>query len=116
MNNMLKRFEIWFAILPEILDSHVQHGTRPVLVVSNDMANRHSPIVTVVPLTSQKKKPLPTHVTLTGCGLTGTSQALCEQIMALDTSRLTKRVGYVNDPELRAAIHHGLAVQLAMAS
>ena len=41
----------------------VQEGCRPVFIVSNDTANGHSGTVTVVPMTSKKKKAyLPTHV------------------------------------------------------
>ena len=65
----MKRFEIWMAELPAEAGSHVQQGVRPVVVVSNDAANRYSPVVTVVPLTSQRKKPLPTHVVIRDHGL-----------------------------------------------
>lgn len=109
-------FDIWFAILPEIPGSHVQQGLRPVIVVSNDLANRYSPCITVVPLTSREKKPLPTHVRLEGYGLPSVSQALCEQIISLDKSRLTKRLDCVDSPEVRASIHTAMAIQLAMAA
>lgn len=39
-----------------------QRSGRPGIIVSNDLANKHSPNVSVVYLTSQEKKPLPTHV------------------------------------------------------
>lgn len=110
----LKRFEIWFASLPEIPDSHVQQGERPVIVVSNDKANRYSPCITVVPLTSRQKKPLPTHVPISGCGLPCVSQALCEQLLSLDKSRLTRRLGCVRHPETQSAICTAMAIQLAM--
>lgn len=38
-----------------------QKAGRPGIIVSNDTANKHSPNVEVVFLTSQEKKPLPTH-------------------------------------------------------
>ena len=41
--------ELWLADLP-VVPGHVQHGTRPVVIVSNDSANNFSPIVTVDPL------------------------------------------------------------------
>lgn len=40
----------------------VQRGLRPVVIVSNDIGNLHSPVLTVVPITSKFKKPLPVHV------------------------------------------------------
>ena len=57
-----KRMDIWYAHLRENTGTSVQEGDRPVLVISNDVANRCSDVVTVLPLTSQiKKMYMPTH-------------------------------------------------------
>lgn len=89
--------ELWLANLP-VTPGRVQHGTRPVVIVSNDVANNFSPIVTAVPLTSNRKAAtLPTHVCLRGYGLAATSIAKCEQVMALDKSCLIRRLGEVSD-------------------
>lgn len=112
----MQQFEIWLAALPSLPDSHVQKGYRPVLVVSNDVANRVSPVVTVIPLTSRNKKPLPTHVYLRGQGLQYDSIVLCESIMSLDKARLATRIGYVYKPYDRLAIRHAICVQLGMAA
>ena len=111
----MKRYEIWMADLPSIPDTHVQYGYRPVIIVSNDAANQYSPVITIVPLTSQKKKPLPTHVTLQEKSLARSSTALCEQIMTLDKSRCRRCVGSVNDSFDRQSLRHALSVQLGMA-
>ena len=103
--------ELWLANLP-VVPGHVQHGTRPVVIVSNDIANNFSPIVTVVPLTTNRKAAtLPTHVCLRGYGLAATSIAKCEQVMALDKSCLIRRLGEVSDWYDRLAIQHALAEQ-----
>ena len=82
---MPKRYEIWQAELPFIENSHVQHGCRPVIVVSNNAANSYSPVITVVPLTTRiGKKRLPTHKLILTSGLRSVSLALCEHITALD--------------------------------
>lgn len=109
-----KNMEIWIAELPEA-SGHVQHGIRPVVVVSNDFANTHSPVVTVVPLTSNTHKgQLPTHV-LMCCGcLRCRSVACCEQVMGLDKSCLRNRLGEVDAGFDRLALRHALAVQLDM--
>ena len=112
----MKHYEIWMADLPFAKNTHVQHGYRPVVIVSNDFANRCSPVVTVVPLTSQPKKPLPTHVLLHEQGLLKSSIALCEQIMTVDKHRLKRCVGYVYIARDRAALRHALGVQLGMAA
>ena len=113
----MKRFEIWQAELPATKGSHVQSGCRPVVVVSNNMANMYSPVVTVVPLTTKlSKKHLPTHVLVLTSGLRNVSLALCEQLTALDKSRLTHYIGYVGDADDRAALDRAMAVQLGLAA
>lgn len=106
--------ELWLADLPEI-PGHVQHGLRPVVIASNDAANAASPVITVVPLTSNRKKTSqPTHVCLRGYGLSVTSIAQCEQVMALDKRYLVRRIGEVSHWYDRLAIQHALAVQLGI--
>ena len=62
-----KQYEIWFAELGNHYGTSVQSGNRPVLVISNDMANRNSPIITVIPMSSKLKKlELPVHIPVTG--------------------------------------------------
>ena len=115
--NTIHQFDIWFARLPMREDSHVQGGRRPVIVVSNEVANKYSPIVSVIPLTSKvRKRRLPTHVSLCAAGLPVRSLALCEQLTVIDKRQLTTRVGTVNDPFDRAAINRAMAVQLGMAA
>lgn len=111
----MKQYDIWLADIPAPKDSHVQHGRRPVVIISNNLANTHSPVVTVIPLTSQMNKhQLPTHVYLWGQGLDRASIALCEQVMALDKSCLIRRLGEVSDWYDRLAIQHALAEQLGI--
>ena len=112
----MKRFAIWIIDLPSSGNSHVQHGIRPAIIVSNDMANLYSPVVTVVPLTSRQKKPLPTHVSLRGCGLNRDSTALCEQIITVDKTRLTRCIGFVYNTCDQYALRQALRVQLGMVS
>lgn len=115
INPIVKQYELWLSNIPASENSHVQHGYRPVLIVSNDTANTHSPVVTVVPLTSKlSKHHLPTHVVLHEQGLNKNSIALCEQIITLDKSHLLRRIGYVYKSFDRLAIYHALAVQLGM--
>lgn len=62
-----------------------QKPNRPGIVVSNDLANKHSPNVEMVFLTSQEKKPLPTHVEIIA---KVPSTALCENIQTVSKERL----------------------------
>ena len=67
---MISRGDIYMAKLQSDEDNgSLQEGRRPILIISNDLANKHSPVVTIVPLTSKlRKNPLPTHVLIEGCG------------------------------------------------
>lgn len=108
------RMELWWAALPTV-PGHVQRGTRPVVIVSNDLGNASSPVVSVVPCTTQRHKPaLPTHVYLRGYGLSGGSIAMCEQVMPLDKSCLLRHIGTVYGWYDRLAIQHALATQLGI--
>jgi len=83
--------------------------------MSNNMANRHSPVITVVPLTSKihKKQYLPTHVFLNGyrnTGLNRHSLALCEQITSVAFSDILEVVGRVSERKL-TEIGHAVKVQ-----
>lgn len=112
----MQKYEIWYADLPSTGGSHVQRGRRPVIIVSNDTANRYSPVVTVVPLTTRSKPPVPTNVCITGQGLDKTSTALCDMILTIDKSRFIRKIGFVYDAFDRLSLHHALCIQLGMAA
>ena len=65
MKKTIKRGDIYYADLNPVIGSE-QGGIRPVLIISNDMGNRHSPTVIVAAITSQvqTKTTLPTHVSV----------------------------------------------------
>jgi len=71
--------------------------TRPALVVSNDKANAVAPIVSVVWLTTQPKKPLPTHCKVIA---REESTALCENINTINKERLLEYVKTATDREM----------------
>ena len=99
-------------------ETSIQSGIRPCVVMSNNMANRHSPVITVVPLTSKihKKEYLPTHVFLNGYRNTGLgchSLALCEQITSVAFSDILEVTGKVSERKL-AEISHAVGVQCGL--
>jgi len=105
--------DVFYADLPAIPGSQVQQGVRPVLVVSNNINNKFSPVVTVVPITSSRTKSrIPTHVSVCGHGLSRPSIILAEQIISLDKGRLLKKIGSISDEELKKEIRSALMVQL----
>lgn len=78
----IHRGEIFYMTFKEQVGSE-QQGGRPVIVVSNESCNKFSPTVTVVPLTTKDKKPLPTHVELNVEGLPVYGTILCEQVQSV---------------------------------
>ena len=99
MDGTVRRGEIYYADLSPVVGSE-QGGVRPVLIVQNDVGNRHSPTVIAAAITSQTgKAKLPTHIELAanGCGLTRDSVVLLEQIRTIDKRRLRERMGRVDD-------------------
>lgn len=92
---LIKRGDIFYADLDPVVGSE-QGGIRPVLVVQNNVGNRHSPTVIVVPISSVRKKNLPVHILIKCSELPKDSTILAEQIRTIDRSRLRKYVGSLN--------------------
>lgn len=90
----MKRGEIYLVNLPESGRS-IQSKLRPAIVISNDLANKYSPVIHVCPISSKSNKNnLPTHVELsTRCGLITISTALCEQSMLISKDVFIKKIG-----------------------
>lgn len=91
----VKRGEIYYADLSPVVGSE-QGGIRPVLIVQNDVGNKHSPTVIAAAITSQRdKNHLPTHIEVQAekCGLAKDSIVLLEQIRTIDKRRLKDKMG-----------------------
>ena len=96
---MIKRGELYYADLSPVVGSE-QGGIRPVLVVQNDVGNRHSPTIIVAAVTSKiNKAKLPTHIELPASeyGLPQDSVILLEQIRTLDKTRLQQKIGELSE-------------------
>lgn len=89
----LKRGEIYLDTDFGTGEGSEQSGKRPCVIISNDMCNRYSPTVTVVPITTQNKTSLPTHHKLSkrDYRLPDDSTVLVEQMRTIDKSRLGVR-------------------------
>jgi mRNA interferase MazF len=89
----IKRGDIFYADLGDGIGSE-QKFVRPVIVVQNDIGNKYSNIVTIIPITSQKKNNLPTHVALSEEKfLTANNIAIVEQIRTISMERLKSKIG-----------------------
>lgn len=109
---MIKRGEVYFADLSPVVGSE-QGGTRPILVIQNDIGNKYSPTIIGAAITSQlSKAKLPTHIELDAIdGLPKNSVVLLEQIRTLDKRRLKQKICDIS-PSKMAQINQALLVSL----
>lgn len=105
----IRRGDIYYADLSPVVGSE-QGGIRPVLIVQNDMGNKHSPTVIAAAITSKTgKTKLPTHIEVTADipidgrthGLAKNSVILLEQIRTIDKRRLKERMGKLDENTMR---------------
>lgn len=109
------RGELYYADLSPVVGSE-QGGVRPVLIIQNDMGNRHSPTVIVAAITSKMTKALlPTHVSLgrEENGLKQDSVVLMEQIRTIDRNRLKEYIGRLKQEQM-ARVETAAAVSLGL--
>jgi len=86
----IRRGSVWWWNCPEHRRAHIQEGTRPVVVVSNDACNQSSGVVTVVPFTTRIKKAYPQQVpVIFGDGV---SIALADQITSVPVDELHRYI------------------------
>ena len=108
------RGDIYYADLRPVVGSE-QGGIRPVVILQNNVGNQYSPTVIAAPITTKKKPRIPTHVCLERqvgklrCG----AVILVEQIRTIDKSRLTNRIGALNDLELQK-VNHALEISVGL--
>lgn len=115
MDRIIKRGDIYYAELNPVIGSE-QGGTRPVLIISNDIGNRHSPTVIIAAITgkTQTKAKLPTHTEVKNFeGLDRDSIILLEQIRTIDKKRLKQYMGMMPD-EAMARVDKALAISVSL--
>lgn len=115
MDRIIKRGEIYYAELNPVIGSE-QGGRRPVLIISNDVGNKHSPTVIVAPITSRvhTKAKLPTHTLIEHFdGLDRNSIILLEQVRTIDKQRLEQYIGMIPD-NVMARVDKALAISVAL--
>ena len=86
-----------------------QGGIRPAVIVQNNIGNKYSPTVLIVPMTREiKKVNMPTHNVMYKTkfnGLDADSMLLGEQTTAIDKKRILYKRGYLTtDNEKKAAL------------
>ena len=113
---VVKRGDMFYADLSPVVGSE-QGGVRPVLIIQNDIGNKHSPTVIAAAITSQTgKTKLPTHIEIdpVQSGLKAESVVLTEQIRTIDKSRLKEKIGHIDDEKVMSQINNALGVSFGI--
>ena len=111
----MRRGDVYYADLRPVIGSE-QGGIRPVLIVQNDVGNKHSPTIICAAITSKMNKAkLPTHIEISGekYGLSKDSVILLEQIRTIDKRRLKEKTGHAGE-ELCARVSEALRISLGL--
>ena len=113
---VIKRGDMFYADLSPVVGSE-QGGIRPVIIIQNDIGNKHSPTVIAAAITSQMgKNKLPTHIEIgtQNSGLKADSIVLTEQIRTIDKSRLKEKIGHINEGIVMDKINNALGVSFGL--
>ena len=112
---VIKRGDIYYADLRPVIGSE-QGGIRPVLIIQNDVGNRHSPTVICGAITSKMNKAkLPTHIEISARNykIVKNSVILLEQIRTIDKQRLREFVCHI-DPDMMRNVDEAIRVSLEL--
>lgn len=112
---IIKRGDIFYADLSPVVGSE-QGGIRPVLIIQNDVGNKHSPTVICAAITSKMNKAkLPTHVEVDAkrYQIVKNSVVLLEQVRTIDKQRLRELVCHL-DTELMMKVNEALRISLEL--
>lgn len=111
-NRDFKRGDIYYIKNFEGAVDSEQKGTRPAVIVSNNIGNKHSPNISIAYLTTaEKKNQLPTHVEINSAK--EKSIVLCECIKEVSKSRVLEYIGKVTAGEMEL-INRALAISLGL--
>ncbi len=111
----MKRGDIYYADLRPVVGSE-QGGIRPVLIIQNDVGNRHSPTVICAAITSKMNKAkLPTHIELEAekYHMVKDSVILLEQLRTIDKLRLKDKICHL-DAAIMKKVDHALLISLSL--
>ena len=111
----MKRGDVFLANLEPTQGAQTQK-TRPVVIVSNDAANRVAALVTVLPITSNVSRIFPFEVKLLAAdtGLSKGSKAMAQQVRTLDKGRLAKSVAGHVPANLMLQVDAALRLHLSL--
>ncbi len=94
----MKRGELWWVDFEPTRGSEIRKR-RPAVILTDNAINRVRRTVVVIPLSSSPNPQPPLVIPIASAGKD--SVAVCDQIRAVDKTRLSGRIGAVTEPELR---------------
>jgi len=115
MNHTYLRGDMYYADLGKGIGSE-QEGYRPIVIIQNNVGNKHSPTVIIASITSKRdaKAKLPTHYLIEAeDGLELPSIVLLEQLRTIDKRRLSSFIGHLSEKHIQG-INHALAVSVGL--
>ena len=120
-NRIPQRGDIWFASLGSHVNSCVQDGIRPVVIISNNIGNAHAETVNIVPMTRHLKKlELPCHTTIYPASVSDIQQTLdlsmvlAEQLTTISKHSLRSYAGHITDSSAMERIEKAVTAQLGL--
>lgn len=111
----MKRGDIYYADLRPVIGSE-QGGIRPVVIIQNDIGNKHSPTIICAAVTSKlNKAKLPTHIELNSeqYEIVKDSVILLEQLRTIDKKRLKDKVFHL-DETIMKRVNEALKISLEL--
>ena len=99
----IRRGEIYLVNLDDAAIGSEQCGTRPVLIIQNDIGNTYSATVIGAACTKTLKKKCDYHVEISAAdsGLDGDGIVKLEQIRTLSKNRLIKKIGKLSEDKMQ---------------
>lgn len=98
-NIEFKRGDVLLVDLGDGKKGSEQQGERPMVVIQNNVGNKFSPTLIVAAITSQTKRQMPTHVTLSQeqYRTPKLCMIMAEQLLTIDKMRVKEKLFSLND-------------------
>ncbi len=114
MTVLIKRGMVFLVNFDPAIGSEAKKA-RPGLIVSNDINNAHSPMVSIAPITSKTKRIYSFEVEIPAGegGLDLRSKAMINQTRAIDKQRLIRFLGEVS-PDTMNAVNGALRLHFSL--
>jgi mRNA interferase MazF len=95
---------------------HEAKKKRPALIISNNIHNQYSPLVTVAPLSSNINKvyPFEVYVSKKSTGLSENSKIMIIQLRSVDQKRLINKIGNIEDNKIINQINKVISEHFAL--